>query len=384
MSDPAVISLFSGAGGMDLGVENAGGSVRVFVESDSDCVKTLERNRRYFPSAQIIPKPIEKVSSEELLTTARLVKGECALLVGGPPCQPFSKSGYWLKNRRHGLLDPRATLLRQFLRVVSGIRPEGFMLENVASLMHPEHRPTLEEFKHQAKQLGYTVEHRLLHAVEFGVPQNRPRLFVLALRGRESPHFPAPSHWWDHRRNGTTRRLRPPETAGRWIADLDRDELFEPAEVVKGKWANHLHEIPPGQNYKYHTAWAGHPHPTFITESKYWTFLLKLSPYRPSWTIQASAGPWTGPFHWKNRRLRIPELAALQTFPRGYIFRGDPTAQRRQIGNAVPCILALKVATMLLKDIAGKAVSRRRRLRYRLAEGYDFNPNLLRHRGIRW
>jgi DNA (cytosine-5)-methyltransferase 1 len=91
----------------------------------------------------------------------------------------------------------------------------------------------------------------------------------------------------------------------------------------------------------------------FEAETRFWTFLLKLSPSLPSWTIQANPGPWVGPFHWSSRRLRTVELAALQTFPRGYNFAGKRRDVVRQIGNAVPPLLAQRMIEPLLKALSG-------------------------------
>lgn len=369
---------------MDLGVEDAGGSIRVCVEVDLDCVRTLSANSRFFPSAAVLPQPIERLSVEDILHAGRLRQGETALVVAGPPCQPFSKSGYWLMDRRKGMEDERVSLFKHFLRVLREVRPEGFILENVAGLAHPTHRDLLAAVLSSVRRYGYSADWRLLHAVEYGVPQTRSRVFVIGLRGRHAPSFPRPTHWWHSDGNGTRPRLLPPETAGRWIAGLSMDRLFESEEVIRGRWARHVSKIPPGWNYKYHTAWAGHRSPTFVTETKYWTFLLKLSPYRPSWTIQATPGPWTGPFHWHSRRLRVPELAALQTFPISYRFKGRRRARIRQIGNAVPCLLASKVASHLLSYIVGSRPRRGRKLRYRLSSDYPFDPATLRHSGARW
>lgn len=258
------------------------------------------------------------------------------------------------------------------------------MLENVASLIHPTHRRLFERVLEGARSAGYAIAWKVCNSAEFGVPQTRHRVFVLGIRGKHPPKFPNPTHFWQAHGNGDARRLKPPETAGRWIRLLDRAELFEPEEVVQGRWERQLREIPPGWNYKYLTSWAGHPSPLFVTETKYWTFLLKLSPFRPSWTIQASAGPWTGPFHWRNRRLRISELAVLQTFPMSYKFAGTRRAQRSQIGNAVPCLMASKIAAALLEEVLDSRPRRGRRLRYAIADRYPFKPELLRHNGPRW
>lgn len=384
MGQLPIISLFSGAGGMDLGVESAGGDIRVLVEPDRDCVATLLRNKRFFPSSRIVPCPLERLATDEIMATAGLRQGQASLLIGGPPCQPFSKSKYWLTTRGHGNKDLRASLMQEFLRVLKGIRPEGFILENVASLIHPVHRGVFEGFLKGTASAGYAATWGLLHAVEYGVPQSRSRVFVIGLRGKHPPGFPPRSHWWQSGDAPSRSGLRSPETSGRWISLLDRDDLAEPEERIQGKWERHLREIPPGWNYKFHTAWAGHASPTFLTETKYWTFLLKLSPFRPSWTIQASAGPWTGPIHWTCRRLRVPELAALQTFPFDYGFEGTRRAKVRQIGNAVPCLLAYKLASHLLGQICGSGPKVKGLLRYRLAQGYPFDRALTRHRGVRW
>jgi DNA (cytosine-5)-methyltransferase 1 len=135
-----VVSLFSGAGGLDLGVEDAGDSVRVVVEPDTDCVETLKANKRLFPHARIIDRPIQEVSVAEILRSARLRKREAALLIGGPPCQPFSKSGYWLQHRRMGVRDRRASLPSEFLRVLRGIRSGGIHIRERRRL-HPSRAP---------------------------------------------------------------------------------------------------------------------------------------------------------------------------------------------------------------------------------------------------
>ena len=122
--------------------------------------------------------------------------------------------------------------------------------------------------------------------------------------------------------------------------------------MVKGRYEKQLSEIPPGMNYKALTAWAGHPYPVFEAEKRYWSFLLKLSPDLPSWTVQANPGPWVGPFHWTSRRLRTMELAALQTFPEGYRFAGKHRDRVRQIGNAVPPLLAQRMMEPLLAALS--------------------------------
>lgn len=160
------------------------------------------------------------------------------------------------------------------------------------------------------------------------------------------PLAPTPTH--DGRGLGATAGMLPATTVKEVCRPYRSSRFFEPEEVVTGRWASHLSEIPPGWNYKFHTAWAGHPSPTFITEQRFWNFLLVLDPDKPSWTIPASPGPWVGPFHWEHRRLRTPELAAIQGFPANYSFAGSKRDRVRQIGNAVPPPLAAPMVKSIL------------------------------------
>ena len=137
-------------------------------------------------------------------------------------------------------------------------------------------------------------------------------------------------------------------TAGDAIGDLvDRPEFAEPQEVVCGKYGHLLPGVPPGDNYLCYTAKRGHPEPQFEWRKRYWSFLLKLDPDQPSPTIQASPGPYVGPFHWDNRRLRVVELMRLQTFPDDFVVCGNRRSAQRQVGNAVPPLLAHRLAEIL-------------------------------------
>src|SRR5207249_2668772 len=149
-------------------------------------------------------------------------------------------------------------------------------------------------------------DHRVLLAADYGVPQRRQRLFILGSRDLV-PTFPAPTHSGPHEtRRNFDETLRRHISSGEGIADLaKRKDLFEPEEIVDGTYSHLLPEVPPGDNYLFFTAKRGHPEPLFGWRKRYWNFLLKLDPEQPSPTIQAQPGPWVGPFHWHNRRLRI-------------------------------------------------------------------------------
>jgi DNA (cytosine-5)-methyltransferase 1 len=123
----SAISLYTGAGGLDYGVEAAGFETEVVVELDKWCCRTLRHNR---PDWSVIEKPIEEVKSSEIFEASGLEKREADLLIGGPPCQPFSKSGYWVNGDAKRLEDPRANTLVEYMRVLEDSLPRAFILEN--------------------------------------------------------------------------------------------------------------------------------------------------------------------------------------------------------------------------------------------------------------
>ena len=347
-----VIGLFSGIGGLEIGCTKAGGDVRIAVDNDPRCCETLRANPD-FHKGLILQTDVETLSGRHLRKQAGLSKGDPLLIVGGPPCQAFSKNAYWTdpgadaafrrarargeKGKRPGIPptrpDERRSLVDEFWRLVFEAAADAFLFENVPSIDHPRFRTYLERLIRAAESAKYRISLVRANAVQYGVPQKRQRIFVLGMRG-ETPTPPDPTH--AESRESSDFFLLRPNTAGPALAPFAGPEFFEPEEVVEGRWAQHLYEVPAGWNYKAHTAWGGHPDPSFETETRFWQFLLKLHPDLPSWTIAANPGPWTGPFHWDSRRLRTPELAALQAFPRGYQFVGSRRERVRQIGNAVP------------------------------------------------
>ena len=138
------------------------------------------------------------------------------------------------------------------------------------------------------------------------------------------------------------------------IGDLEgRDDLAEPEEQVKGRYGHLLPLVPPGENYLHFTDKRGYSEPLFRWRSRYWTFLLKLDPDRPSTTIQSQPGPYIGPFHWSSRRLRLLEVKRLQTFPDDYVVSGSRRSAQVQLGNAVPPALAEVVATRMARHLTG-------------------------------
>jgi DNA (cytosine-5)-methyltransferase 1 len=331
------ISLFTGAGGLDLGLEAAGFSPALCVEVDRDARATLALNRPGWKLAE--PGNVLDAPPEFFLEHAGLRPGEAALLAAGPVCQPFSNAARWSSNGTRGLPDQRAVTLVAALDMVEVALPQVVLLENVDGFGRHDHRGAIEYIRHRIERINasrhgnYRIRVQRLNAADFGVPQARRRLFILMDRdGREIPN-PEPTH-----RRGQWL------TAWDAIGDLEicEDPLLSPT----GKWAELIPTIPEGHNYLWHTARGGGTE-LFGWRTRYWTFLLKLAKDQPSWTITAQPGSATGPFHWKNRRLSVTELGRLQTFPKTYEFMGYPTSQRRQIGNAVPCLLAEHVGRSL-------------------------------------
>ena len=341
------ISLFSGAGGLDLGVEAAGYRVAAAVEHDLDAADTMEKNFSHLASP-VIRDDILEVPTRSILRAAGLRGRERPdLLVGGPPCTPFSKSGFWLEWKRAGL-DSDASLLQAYTRVLAEARPRAFILENVYALTYNNKasRPAFERLLREIEGAGYRCNWAVLNAADYGVPQLRPRLFIVGAPKRSrTPTLPEPTHGgrWERRTTGDVER--PHVTVGAALGGVAAEP--EPEEILRGQYGKLLPEIPPGGNYLHYTAERGHPSPLFEWRTRYWSFLLKLDPGRASPTIQAQPGPNVGPFHWENRRLRVPELKRLFTFPDVFEFVGRRRSVQAQIGNSVPPLLARRIAGCL-------------------------------------
>ena len=357
-----IISLFTGAGGFDLGLEAAGFEVAVAVESDPIAGQTLATSTDW----RVLPHDIHGLTSSEILAPSGLGVGEATLLVGGPPCQPFSKSAFWAQGDVKRLGDPRASTIEEFLRVLADTKPLAFMLENVPGFGYRQKDEGLRLLKERVAainasrsnagtRVNYSCEEGVLDALDFGVPQRRSRMFVIGHREGTRFEFAEPTHvplapttsQESLELGGAPYQRNAWDAIGRWEDDDD------PALRPTGKWAALLPSIPEGENYLHMTERGG-GQPLFGWRRRYWSFLLKLSKRLPAWTITAQPGPATGPFHWKNRRLSARELCALQTFPEGYHVEGDLRAVHRQVGNAVPSALAEHLGLEIRRQFLGE------------------------------
>jgi DNA (cytosine-5)-methyltransferase 1 len=336
--------------------------VRLLVDNDADSCATARANHP--DGVNVLEADVSALTGSELRTRAHIAPGEPLIVVGGAPCQPFSKAAYWLepgdearyrRERANGLFplrpepltqarrDSRRTLVEEYWRLLREADADAFLFENVPSILHPRNKPIVEALISSAQQLDYQVTLVRGVATDYGVAQRRERVFVLASRHRV-PLVPLPTHSVDP----TSDLLKTPTVREAFKGLRTSPEI---GEVVTGRWSEHLNEIPPGWNYKWHTEWANHPNPSFVTETRFWNFLLKLDPNRQSWTLPASPGPWVGPFHWNSRRLRTAEYAAIQGFPRGYRFKGDRRSRIRQIGNAVPAPMAASMVKSVIASL---------------------------------
>lgn len=353
---PQAISLYTGVGGLDFGFEAAGFRTKVAVELDPVACRVLQRNRKW----PVLQGDIQKISSDRILDAAQLDVGEADVLIGGPPCQPFSKSGYWSSGDAKRLKDPRANTLAEYLRVLRDTLPKTFLLENVHGLAFKNKdeglRLLLAGIRSINRRTGadYRVSMKVLNAVSYGVPQLRERFFLVGSRDGHEFEFPAATHAHP---TGPRAGLNPPATAWDALGDLALDEE-DPSNRVGGKWAELLPTIPEGQNYLWHTSKGG-GEPLFGWRTRYWNFLLKLAKNQPSWTIQAQPGSATGPFHWRNRKLSVRELCRLQTLPDELVFDCGRNDCQRLIGNAVPSLLAEVLARQIRRQLLAHSVDPR-------------------------
>lgn len=322
---------------------------------DSYSCRSIRANRNW----NVIEEDINLVSSKDILDVGSLSVGEADVVIGGPPCQPFSKSGYWVKGDSLRLDDPRADTLTAYLRVVRDTLPKTFLLENVTGFSFKKKDEGLQYILNGVNQINeetgsnYKVTWRVINCADYGVPQIRERVFLVGSREGRSFRFPEPTHM-SKKEAAKEQDLFTQKEIHRncWdaIGDLDEKNIDKSTLQVGGKWGELLPTIPEGENYLWHTNRKG-GEPLFGWRTRYWSFLLKLAKNSPSWTIQAQPGASVGPFHWKNRKLTFEEMARIQTFPDGLNMHESRTEMQRMVGNAVPSLIAEILAREISKQL---------------------------------
>lgn len=378
---PIGIDLFAGAGGMSLGFEQAGFDIKACVEIDPVHSATHKFN---FPNCTTICESVVNLSGKEILKRAKITQ-EVDVLFGGAPCQGFSMIGYRV------LEDPRNSLVFHYLRLVSEIKPKSFVFENVKGLTLGEHKKLLEEFIEEAGKSGYKVisPYRVLNASDFGVPQDRQRLFIVGVKkGLELPEYPEPTvRRSKGKPNNNLSLFDLPSGPTVWdaIADLpdvdNFDDLLESDKVkTKLKKSTEYSSVLRGEkedptDYSYERIWdksylsssARTVHtaesikrysatPQGTTEEK--SRLYKLNPKGISNTLRAGTDSQRGahtsprPLHpFLGRVISVREAARLHSYPDWFRLHVTKWHGFRQIGNSVPPMLARSVAAQVLKAL---------------------------------
>ncbi|HEZ6100006.1 TPA: DNA (cytosine-5-)-methyltransferase [Neisseria meningitidis] len=321
------IDLFSGAGGLSLGFEQAGFQQLLSVEMEPDYCQTYRAN---FPRHQLLQKDLTTLTEQDLIN---YLNGQSVdLVIGGPPCQGFSMAG---KIGRTFTDDPRNHLFKEFVRIVKIVRPCFFVMENVARLYTHNSGKTRTEIIQAFQNIGYSVECKVLNAADFGVPQIRSRVIFIGRRDKGKISFPEPfqiSHQTVESAIGHFPKLAAgesnPHVANHEAMNHSAQMLEKMAFVKNGGNRNDIPEpLRPktGDIRKY----------------------IRYDSNKPAVCI---TGDMRKVFHYEqNRALTVRELAALQSFPDNFVFCGNKIAQQQQVGNAVPPLLAKAIAESILK-----------------------------------
>jgi len=333
MSGIKTLSLFSGAGGLDVGFHMAGFEIVACVELESKYCKSLEENKRrgsYIGKRTVIHNMDIRNFDPELYKDEGI---EC--IIGGPPCQTFSAAG----RRAGGVIgtqDLRGQLYAEYCHILDVIKPKVFVFENVYGLPGANNGEPWREIIKAFSEHGYQLYAEVIDAADYGVPQHRERLVMVGVRDGEFI-FPMPTHG-------------PDSNSGEELISVERAlaTLQVPGEAagsgLGGLYGHLLPDVPEGLNYAFFTAEMGHPEPVFAWRSKFHDLLYKVNRKEPCRTLKASPGKFTGPFHWNSRHFTIDELKRLQSFPDDYEIVGSYGHCVEQIGNSVPPRLAFCIA----------------------------------------
>ena len=351
--------------GLDLGLELAGLEVVVAVECGRFPVETIRRNK---PDLPLIARPIEDVTTEEILEKAGLKPGEAFAVVGGPSCQVFSTAG-----QRRSLADPRSTMFKHFVRVIDEAQPKFFVMENVRGLISAavRHRPLSDRgpgfpalhedeelgsaFKvvsSSLRGLGYYCIFDVLNAADYGVPQTRQRLVILGSRDGKKLQMPAPTH---HEGGAPGRRRW--RTLGDAIGKLNEKKpefyTFCPAKE------RYLKLVPEGGNWRDLPASMkrkalGSAFDSWGGRSGFFR-RLSMSEPSPALTTRPDSKATTLCHPTELRPLTVGEYARIQQFPKSWDFAGPTRKKYEQVGNAVPIGLGRAVGTALLEAASTRA-----------------------------
>lgn len=304
-----IVSLFSGAGGMDLGLIKAGHKIIWANDIFIDAVKTYQYNI----GDHIDTRDISEIKSSEI--------PDADVIVGGFPCQGFS-----VANWNRTVQDPRNQLYKQMVRIIRDKKPKYFICENVKGLASLGKGLVLQQIMRDFESIGYTVQSDILNAADYGVPQSRMRLIILGSRS----DLPIPKNFPPKKTH-----FNPEIIKGKmkpWVSVGEALNHFPEPDTIQEKFPNHQHS-------KYKLRFNGHLGHRFI------------NPNKPSPTVTARGDERGGVvvLHHPNnkRRMTAREMAAVQSFPDKFWFYGTKTSAYRQIANAVPVLLGKAIGIML-------------------------------------
>lgn len=329
----SAIELFAGAGGLALGIENAGFNTIGLIELNKYACDTLRYNR---PNWRVINDNIANISPSDLEKYFNIGKGELDLLSGGAPCQSFSYAG-----KRLGLQDARGTLFYHFAIFLEKLQPKFFIFENVKGLLSHNNGQTMDTMLNIFKQQGYAVQYSVLNAWDYGVPQKRERLILIGIR------------------NDLTNTISFEFPEKHTYKPILRDILLNCPVSDGAKYSevktNIFSLVPPGGCWRDIPATIAKDYmkSCWDMEGGRTGILRRLSLNEPSLTVLTSPSQkQTDRCHpFEARPFTIRENARCQTFPDDWIFCGSTAEQYKQIGNAVPVNLAYEIAKQIKKSL---------------------------------
>lgn len=347
---PNIIDLFSGVGGISLGFQQAGFNVLVANEIDKDISESYKKNH---PNIRMINEDITKLNIETIFED---YKSQTDVIVGGPPCQGFSQKG-----ARKLFDDERNFLFNYFYKVVAFVRPSYFLMENVPNILSAGNKSFKNEIYNLFEELGYTLDSNVLNAADFGVPQNRRRAFIL---GKLDGSLELPKKTQKNITindaisdlaflNSGEGKLKqsykiPPQSDYQKLMRKNSNVLYNHVATKHSQVAlERLKLIPPGKGREM----LPEEHLTKSIYSGTWSRMLEDS---QSVTITTrfdtpSSGRFTHPF--LDRAITVREAARIQSFPDDFIFFGNKSSQMKQVGNAVPPLLAKEIAKVIMQDL---------------------------------
>lgn len=347
----SLIDLFAGVGGLSLGFEMAGFNAILANEYDSSIANAYVKNR---PHVKMIVNDITKLPIQETFSE---YERKVDLVIGGPPCQGFSQKG-----QRRSINDPRNFLFQYYYKVVSLVKPKYFVMENVPTLLTSENGYFKREIENLFGHIGYKITADVLNASDFGVPQNRKRAVIIGRLGEYALQMPKPNF----------------EKTSIWdaISDLSYLESGEGTEIQEYKFepqSKYQKLLRNGSSRLYNHVATKHSDlaierlklippnkgkevlpPEHLTKSIYsgtWSRMIKndISVTITTRFDTPSSGRFTHPY--LNRAITVREAARIQSFPDTFIFYGTKTSQMKQVGNAVPPLLAKAIAQVIIDDM---------------------------------